>query len=129
MIDETALARLARQYSREAIAALVFAVRNSTDVRVRVTAALGLLDRGYGRPAQAKPPGVEVEISLEDIDRMIAHVERKLVDQGVSFDPAMAQTDPGEAAPSAGGQPLAIAIAETVPPAPEPLVGRFGREG
>ena len=56
MTDEIKLARLARQYSREAIAALVLAIRDATDLRVKVTAALGLLDRGYDRPAQGEFP-------------------------------------------------------------------------
>jgi hypothetical protein len=79
MTDETRIARLARQYSREAIAALVFAIRNSEDVRIKVTAALGLLDRAYGRPGQAKPPSAEY--TNEDIDSMIKYLEAKYADE------------------------------------------------
>lgn len=77
------------------------------------------VDRGFGRPAAAKPPDVEVELSLEEIDRMIAYLERKLADQGVSLDPEVAQTGPGEAIPDAGELPPAMTIAETAPRAPE----------
>jgi hypothetical protein len=79
MTDETRLARLARQYSHEAIAALVFAIRNSDDARIKVTAALGLLDRAYGRPGQAKPPSPEY--TNEDIDAMIQYLEAKYADE------------------------------------------------
>ena len=41
---------LARQYTEEAVLALSEALK---DPRSRVAAAIALLDRGYGRPAQA----------------------------------------------------------------------------
>ncbi len=117
MTDEVALARLARQYSREAIAALVFAVRNSEDLRIKVAAALALLDRGYGRAAQAKPP--VPDYTQDDVDRMIAYLERKVAAEYGSLDVEMAQTSHGEALPEAGARPPAISIAETAPRASE----------
>jgi hypothetical protein len=39
-------------------------------------AALALLDRGYGRPAQAKPPAPDY--TQDDVDRMIADFERQV---------------------------------------------------
>ncbi|MGC2415412.1 MAG: hypothetical protein WA459_22285 [Stellaceae bacterium] len=119
MTDDTALARLARQYSREAIAALVFAIRNSTDVRVRVTAALGLLDRGYGRPAQAKLP--VPEYSLEDVDQMIAYLEQKVATDSDNLDLAMPPPSRGEAVPEAGAPLPAISIADAASRASEEL--------
>jgi hypothetical protein len=44
------LRAIARQYTNEAILALVAAL---DDEKTRVPAAIALLDRGYGRPAQA----------------------------------------------------------------------------
>lgn len=44
------LRAIARQYTNEAIQALVAALG---DDKTRVPAAIALLDRGYGRPAQA----------------------------------------------------------------------------
>lgn len=44
------LRALARQFTNEAIQALVAAL---DDDKTRVPAAIALLDRGYGRPAQA----------------------------------------------------------------------------
>ena len=78
MTDEVHLARLARQHATEAIAALILAVRTADDLRIRVTAALGLLDRAYGRPAQGQLPQVEYYLTTEDLDRMIATAERAL---------------------------------------------------
>jgi hypothetical protein len=107
MTDEAALARLARQYSKEAIATLVFAIRNSTDLRLKVSAALALLDRGFGRPAQAKLP--TPEYSLEDVDRMIRYLERHIAAEFDTTDPAMLPTSEGEAVPDPeSGRPLYI---------------------
>ena len=102
MTDEVELARLARRYSKEAIAALVFAIRNATDLRVKVTAALGLLDRGFGRAAQGKLPAVEYDLPLERLDEMIAGMERELgMDPGGSA-PEGARTSPRERSRDAG---------------------------
>ena len=78
MIDEVELARLARRYSKEAIAALVLAIRDATDLRVKVTAALGLLDRGYGRPAQGRLLATEHTLSIDELDAMITDMEHQL---------------------------------------------------
>jgi hypothetical protein len=117
MTDEAGLARLARQYSMEAIATLVFAIRNSTDLKLKVTAALALLDRGFGRPAQAKLP--TPEYSLEDIDRMIAYLERQIPGLSDTIEPETLPTSHGDAVPDAGEPPPAIRIAEAVPAASE----------
>jgi hypothetical protein len=77
-LDEVHLARLARQHARESIAALVLAIRTADDLRITVTAALGLLDRAYGRPAQGQLPQVEYYMNTQDLDRMIARLEREL---------------------------------------------------
>ena len=42
---------LAREHSPEAIETLVKAMRAATDARVRVAAAVALLDRAWGKPA------------------------------------------------------------------------------
>ena len=44
---------LARSYTAEAIGALVDLMRDGEDERVRLAASISLLDRGWGRPAQA----------------------------------------------------------------------------
>lgn len=43
---------LARQYTAEALEALVAVVRDSESDAARVSAANALLDRGYGKPSQ-----------------------------------------------------------------------------
>ena len=43
---------LARQYTAEALEALVAVVRESESDAARVSAANALLDRGYGKPSQ-----------------------------------------------------------------------------
>jgi hypothetical protein len=45
------LKELAREYTPEALAALVDAMRNETGT-ARITAANAILDRGYGKPSQ-----------------------------------------------------------------------------
>lgn len=85
LLVETALVRAARHYAREAIAALVLAIRTG-DPRVRVAAAVELLNRGYGRPAQTKEP-LPIELSLADVERMIAHAEQQLQEAGQSVEP------------------------------------------
>lgn len=50
---------LARKYTKEAIAALVLALKDKTQ---RVKAAEVLLDRGYGRPAQHVNLGADEEL-------------------------------------------------------------------
>ena len=92
---DTALIRAARHYAREAIAALVLAIRTG-DPRVRVAAAVELLNRGYGRPAQTKEPP-PIELSLADIERMIAHAEQQLQEAGQTIEPPDAQANPREA--------------------------------
>jgi cytosine/adenosine deaminase-related metal-dependent hydrolase len=119
MMDEVALARLARQYSREAIAALVLAIRDADDLRIKVSAALGLLDRAYGRPAPAKPPAIEHKFTVEDLDAMIAEMERQLDAAPVGPDPATGQTSSGEPARTAGAASPAISIVEAAPSLPD----------
>lgn len=48
--DEARVAELARSYTSEAINTLVELMRHGRDERVRGTAALALLDRGWGKP-------------------------------------------------------------------------------
>jgi hypothetical protein len=48
--EDVRVKELARQYTEQAIQALVLAL---DDERTRVAAATALLDRGYGKPAQA----------------------------------------------------------------------------
>ena len=117
MMDEVALARLARQYSREAIAALVLAIRDADDLRIKVSAALGLLDRAYGRPASAKPPAIEHKFTVEDLDAMIAEMERRL--DAAPVDPDTGQTSSGEPSPSEAAVSPAISIAEAAPNSPD----------
>lgn len=122
MTDEFELARLARRYSKEAIAALVLAIRGASDLRVKVTAALGLLDRGYGRPAQGRLPATEYTLSLEELDRMIADMERQLGAQSASQEPETAQTSRGEPCSSAGAASAGTSVAEGAPGASEGAV-------
>ena len=77
-LDDVHLARLARQHARESIAALVLAIRTADDLRIKVTAALGLLDRAYGRAAPGRLPEVEYHVTTEDLERVIARMEREL---------------------------------------------------
>ena len=92
---DTALIRAARHYAREAIAALVLAIRTG-DPRVRVAAAVELLNRGYGRPAQIKEPP-PMELTLADIERMIAEAEQQLQEAGESIEPPGAQMNTRDA--------------------------------
>ena len=48
--DEARVAELARSYTSEAIDTLVELMRHGKEERVRGTAALALLDRGWGKP-------------------------------------------------------------------------------
>ena len=48
--DEHKVAELARSYTTEAINTLVDLMRHGKDDRVRGTAALALLERGWGKP-------------------------------------------------------------------------------
>jgi len=60
---------LAREHTLEAIATLADALKD-IDGRVRVAAANALLDRAYGKPAQAitGPGGGPVEMITTDVD-------------------------------------------------------------
>ena len=110
-MDEVTLARLARRYSKEAIAALVLAMRDADDLRIKVTAALGLLDRAYGRPAQGNRPAAEYTLTQEDIAVMIADMERELGMGPGGADPTTAQKGRGEGDGEAEAPPAAIPIA------------------
>lgn len=51
--EKDSLERLAKQHAPAALKALVEIATKGESEAARVTAALGLLDRGYGRPRQA----------------------------------------------------------------------------
>lgn len=51
--DRRSLAQLARAYTKEALMALVEIFQDKTAGAARVTAAIAVLDRGYGKPAQS----------------------------------------------------------------------------
>lgn len=54
--------KLAREYTQEAIETLADLMRNDSRGATRLAAANALLDRGYGKPAQA------VEMTVEKLD-------------------------------------------------------------
>lgn len=66
----SAVRDLARQYTGDAVAALVALMNDpGTPPAARVSAAVALLDRGHGRPAQS------VDMRLDAADPALAHVE------------------------------------------------------
>lgn len=64
--DDHEIRELARSHCREAIERLAQIVRGE-DVKAAVAAANALLDRGYGRPAQAVNVSGNVGISFADL--------------------------------------------------------------
>ena len=59
----------ARAYTAEAIETLASIMRHGTTEAAQIMAAKELLDRGYGRPAQAsEPEGVLIEARPMEID-------------------------------------------------------------
>ncbi len=62
--DVHRVAELAREHTREAVETLVELMRSSND-RVRVTASIALLDRGWGKAAQE----VRIDTSSDDADK------------------------------------------------------------
>jgi hypothetical protein len=70
------LRRAAREYSVEAIQKLAWLMRNAKDQKVQKAAADSLLDRGYGKVAQAmalpEPKGDDVEqLPNEELDEIL----------------------------------------------------------
>jgi hypothetical protein len=71
---DIAMARCARRFAKESLAALVLAVRAPEalppDVlRIQVQAATEILSRGYGRPGMANT--IPTVIEPEDLERLI----------------------------------------------------------
>lgn len=69
------LKELAREHTEAAVQTLVDALKASNE-RTRVAAAEALLDRAYGRPAQAIIGGGEDDPAF----RMVAEIKRTIVD-------------------------------------------------
>ena len=65
----------ARQHADKAVKTLADGL-DDEDARVRLAAATALLDRGFGKPAQAIVGGSEEDNPL----RVLARVERVLID-------------------------------------------------
>jgi hypothetical protein len=80
-VDGVHLSELARQYTEEAIKALVMTIRTTKSEVARVSAATALLDRAYG-----KPP-VQVDVSargrVDVIYRSEAEFRQALIDRGL----------------------------------------------
>jgi hypothetical protein len=80
-IDGVHLSELARQYSEEAIKALVKTVRTTKSEAARVSAATALLDRAYGKPS------VQVDVSargrVDLVYRSEAEFRQALIDRGI----------------------------------------------
>jgi len=68
--SDIAIAELCRAHTKEAIAALVAIVKNEdSPPAARVSAANAILDRGWGRPAQAVPAEASGPIILTWLGR------------------------------------------------------------
>lgn len=80
------LADLARQYTDMALKTLFEVARDGQSEAARVTAASAILDRGYGRPAQAVEltgkDGADLEIKVRDLtfERLLTLMTGKLID-------------------------------------------------
>ena len=72
--DENSITKLARSYSKEAIETLVDLMRNGTCERIRGTAAIALLDRGWG-----KPKIVEPDNNSENFASVLALVSERII--------------------------------------------------
>jgi hypothetical protein len=63
------LSALAQQHTPAALATLVHVAANGVSEAARVSAAIALLDRGYGRPTQALDhKGGGITIVLDELD-------------------------------------------------------------
>jgi hypothetical protein len=71
-----ALSELAREHTREAIAALVTIMTGNGSEAARISAANALLDRGWGRPRQE----MEVDLNLIDLATVIAKRRRQVAE-------------------------------------------------
>ena len=71
--DENSIRELARGYSEEAIETLVDLMRNGTCERIRGTASIALLDRGWG-----KPKIIEPENNSENFASVLALVSERI---------------------------------------------------
>lgn len=80
---------LARRQTRHAIAVLTRGLR-SADERIRIAAAIALLDRGHGRPAQNVRLDVEQRQVTINIDLTSADAQRQR--EGAEIAEAIAQT-------------------------------------
>ena len=80
-IDAFRLSELTRQYSEDAIKALVEIVRTSRSEAARVSAAVALLDRSYGKPK------VQMDVSarsrVDVVYRSEAEFRQALIDRGL----------------------------------------------
>ena len=71
-----ALSELAREHTKEAIAALVTIMTGEGSEAARISAANSLLDRGWGRPRQE----MEVDLSVLDLATVIAKRRRQVAE-------------------------------------------------
>ena len=71
-----ALSDLAREHTREAIAALVTIMSGNGSEAARISAANALLDRGWGRPRQE----MEVDLNVLDLATVIAKRRRQVAE-------------------------------------------------
>lgn len=80
-IDAFRLSELTRQHTEDAIKALVEIVRTSRSEAARVSAAMALLDRSYGKPT------VQVDVSarsrVDVVYRSEAEFRQALIDRGL----------------------------------------------
>jgi hypothetical protein len=70
------LRSLAREHTPDALATLASIMKASESDAARVSAANSLLDRGYGKPAQALVGGDEEDNPI----RMVTEIRRSIVD-------------------------------------------------
>lgn len=73
-MEKAGLEVLARKFTDDALVTLVAIAKHGESESARVTAAIALLDRGYGRPRQA------LEHSGEGGGPMRVHVTHEVVD-------------------------------------------------
>lgn len=67
---------LAQEYGEEAVTTLAELMRSSASDKARASAAIELLNRGYGKPAQAIIGGGENDPAI----RVITEIRRSIVD-------------------------------------------------
>ncbi len=66
-VTKARLSQLAREHSDTAFETLVDVCKNGTSDRARITAAIALLDRGFGKPIEACPREHEAPSPLDDM--------------------------------------------------------------